>query len=67
MKRILNFELALMKLNIRDVFYIMQRDHDCDCPEILSLSEIMKTYCLTDFCKSRLYSEMERDATSCDY
>lgn len=64
MKLIMGFELAYMKLNIRDIFYIMLRDHDCDRAGIQHLSEIMKTYSLTDFWRSKIYSEMEKDVTS---
>lgn len=49
MKLVMNFELAFMNLYIREVFHIMLRDHDCDRAEIITLSEIMKTHCLTDF------------------
>lgn len=65
MKLVMNFELAFMNLNIR-VFHSMLRDHDCDRAEIITLSEIMKTHCLTDFWY-KLYSGMKKDTTSYDY
>lgn len=67
MKLVMNFELAFMNVNIREVFHIMLRDHDCDRAEIITLSEIMKTHCLTDFWRNKLYSGMKKDTTSYDY
>lgn len=67
MKLVMNFELAFMNLYIREVFHIMLRDHDCDRAEIITLSEIMKTHCLTDFWRNKLYSGMKKDTTSYDY
>lgn len=66
-KLITSFELAYMKLNIQDSFHTMLRDHDCDRAEIQDLADIMKMYCLTDIWRDKLYSEMERDAISCNY
>lgn len=66
-KLITSFELAYMKLNIQDIFHTMLRDHDCDRAEIQDLADIMKMYCLTDIWRDKLYSEMERDAISCNY
>lgn len=63
----MNFELAFMNLNIREVFHSVLRDHDCDRAEIITLSEIMKTHCLTDFWRNKLYSGMKKDTTSYDY
>jgi hypothetical protein len=67
MKVIMSFELAFMRLNIRDILHIMLREHGCDCAGIQHLYDIMKTYYLTDLWRSKIYSEMERDATSYNY
>lgn len=66
MKLIMNFELAYMKLNIREICRSMLRDHDCDGMEIKSLWKIMKTFCCTDLWKIELYSQLERKCKSID-
>lgn len=67
MKLIMNFELVYMKLNIREIFRSMLRNHNCDRIEIQSLWKIMKTYCYTDFWKSKLYISMEKTAMSSEH
>jgi hypothetical protein len=66
MKLIMLFELAYMKLDIREIFRSMVRDHGCDRTDIIILWKIMQSYCFTDFWKSEIFSRMENEAKSCD-
>lgn len=63
MKLIMLFDLAYMKLNIREVLNNMLKNHDCGWSEIVSLWEYMKTYRFTDIWKSELYSQLEKEAS----